>query len=184
MDTQEKAKEISRFIILIPHRDSIKPLVEFRQKLFAAGYPGAWSFPVAAPLASVSRSFNRDELKALARDIRFLTKENDGKISSDCSALAGCSGKFTFFGPRLGLPSNENLFPKTALEKILYIFFPPVLCTALVNGNSVSEEAPAVSFRAASLANLAIRPLGAGESAYSFEWKIGPPVWLPKYRKE
>jgi len=43
-------------------------------------------------------------------------------------------------------------------------------------------ETPALSFRAAAVANLAIRPLAGGEAGFSFEWKIGPPEWLPGYK--
>ena len=182
MDTQKKTREIYRFIILIPHRDSLKPLEEYRRRLFAAGIPGAHSFPMAAPLVSVSRPFSREELKALSRNIRKQTEGNDGKILGTGSALAEF-GKFSFFGPRLSITIEESTFPETARSKILCTLTPPVLCAALVhsNENLVFEEAPALSFRAASLANLTIRPLAVGEPDYSFEWKTSPPVWLPKY---
>ena len=184
MDTQER--EVSRFIILIPHRDALKPLEEFRERLFAAGCPGAYSFPLVSPLARVSRPFSREELKELSRRIRDLTKELDGKISgSGTAAVIGTGAaetdKWPFFGPLLNLPAKETLFSGAAKDKILHYLLPPVLCTAIITPaeKPVEMEIPAISFRAASLANLAIRPLGAGESAYSFEWKIGPLVWLP-----
>jgi hypothetical protein len=186
LDTQKKAKEIYRFIILIPHRDLLKPLEEYRRRLFAIGIHGAYSFPVAVPFASVSRSFNRDELKELTRNIRGLTTETDGKIQSAGTALVHCShSHFSFLGVRLGFSIKESLFPQTAKKKILHTLSSPVLCAALVKGeNQVFEEAPVLSFRAASLANLAIRPLPTGDPDYSFEWKISPPVWLPKYKEE
>ena len=188
-----------RFIILIPHRDILKPFGEFRQKLFAEGFPGAHSFPTAAPLAEVSRPFSREELKDLAGNIRKLTMENDGKIRNSGIAVAGCPDKLSFFGAVLDLPVNENLFPQSAKNKILHTFFRPVLCAALVPSDvdsagesQIQEKAPALSFRAASLANMVIRPLNAGDCGlktgglktgdYSFEWKIGPPVWLPKWK--
>ena len=193
MDTQERTKEISRFIILIPHRDALKGFDEFRAKLFAAGYSGAYSFPLASPLARVSRPFSREELKELGRNMRNLTKEQDGKILSCGTALAAEAGpcpcgKWSFFGPLLNLPAKEGFFPGTVKDKILHTLLPPLLCAAIVDSGEnpagkklISEEIPVLSFRAASLANLAIRPLAAGKSAYSFEWRIGPPVWLPKY---
>ena len=207
MDTQKKAKEKSRFIILIPHRDSLKPLEEYRRKLFAIGIPGAYSFPAAAPLASVSRPFSRDELKELARNIRSLTIENDGKIITQAAGSnfpasfhtearrsqrhRERAGDFPFFGPLLALRIDENAFPETALPKILRVFSHPMLCAALVEPVPSAPpclrerlEEPVLSFRAASLANLAIRPLSSGDPDYSFEWKIGPPVWLPKYKGE
>ena len=199
MDTQKRAKEVTRFIILIPHRDSLKPLEEYRKRLFAAGLWGAHSFPAAAPLAMVSRSFSREELKELARNIRNLTDRTDGKIQSSGAALTHCPTRtiacdrayLSFFGPRLNLSIKEDDLG-LARDKVLNTFHPLILCAALVDSelnlaeknrpgeNLIFEEAPVLSFRAAALANLAIRPLGAGESNYSFEWRIGNPVWLQK----
>ena len=194
-------KEAYRFIVLVPHRDSLKPLEEYRGRLFAAGFPGAWSFPMTAPLASVSRPFNVNELKELGRNIRLLTVENDGKILCGGNACAkftteeergpltgprrhGEKKDISFFGVLLNLIVEEAIFPKTARAKILDIFSPPVLCAALVGPGErpPPQEGPALSFRAASLANLTIRPLESGASGYSFEWKIGPLIWLPKYK--
>ena len=209
MDTQKRAKEISRFIILIPHRDALRPLDEFRRRLFYIGVNGAHSFPQAAALALVSRPFCREELKELARNIRNLTRGTEGKIHSDASAFVCCpaglwrrgrkvpaiqqktaaeSDAFLFFGPLLNLPSSEDVFPQPARGKILKSLLPPVLCAALVNNELHkkktlnSEVSPAISFRAAALANLAIRPLDGAD--YSFEWKTGPFVWLPAFKAE
>ena len=207
-------KDVRRFIVLVPHRDSLKPLEEYRAKLFAAGFIGAWSFPMTAPLASVSRPFNADELKEPGRNIRDLTKKTDGKIICSGSVnsiyttentelysegteeerrrpLTGARGHgdkkgLSFFGVPLNLAVEEAIFPQTARDKILGIFSPPVLCAALVDSGEKppSEEGPSLSFRAASLANLAIRPLESGAAGYSFEWKMGPLIWLPKYKAD
>jgi len=177
LDTQDK--KAARFVILIPHRDSLRPLEEYRRRLFSLGIHGAHAFPAAAPLASVSRPFSRQELKVLTRNIRdSLSGENfsSGHENARLKALG-----FVFFGPYLNLSIDENLFPQSALTKLLHVFSSPLLCAALVGDEKpVSEEAPAISFRAACLANLAMRPLSGGEAGYSFEWNIGPPVWLPK----
>jgi hypothetical protein len=193
LDTRQRKKEVYHFIIIVPHRDSLKPLEEYRTKLFTAGFFGAWSFPTAAPLASVSLPLDREELKELARNIRELTKKTDGKIHSTGNACVKFTMEGTeeeeqeyssFYGSGLSLPIEESLFPLTAKAKILKTFSPPVLCAALIGSGErpPSEEGPALSFRAASLANLAIRPLESGAAGYSFEWKIGTPVWLPKYK--
>ena len=192
MDTQKRAievshfkvpplKEVSRFIILIPHRDSLKPLEEYRSRLFAAGFPGAYAFPAAAPLAAVSRPFSREELKELARNIRSLTAQANGKIQGERTALVQC-GPFSFLGVLLDFPVGEALFPQAAREKIIAALS-PALCAALVSPgeeNRALEQAPPLSFRAASVANLAVRPLPCGDRSYSFEWNIGPLAWLPK----
>ena len=202
MDTRHRKKDVYHFIIIVPHRDSLKPFEEYRARLFAAGFPGAWSFPTAAPLASVSRPLDREELKGLARNIRLLTTGNDGKILCE----GNVSSKFTteeerrrplaeaqrredrkdisFFGPALSLTIEESLFSISARAKIIDILSPTILCAALVGSSEKppSEEGPTFTFRAASLANLAIRPLEAGAAPYSFEWKLGPLVWLPNAR--
>ena len=206
MDTRKKTNETARFIILIPHRDSLIQLVKYRERLFSLGFCGAWSFPLAAPLAMVSRPFSNGELKELARNIRSLTKENDGKIHSGSTAIANCSGKtiinddkegnvymkkeiehLSFFGPLLNLAVEEAIFPETAKSRVLSLF-QPLLCVSLVEQGKTQNnagDAPALSFRAASLANLAIRPIRGTEPLsteqpdYSFEWEMNPPVWLP-----
>jgi hypothetical protein len=198
LDTRERAKETSRFVILIPHRDAGTILDKFRARLFAAGYPGAYSFPPAAALAMTSRPFSRDELKALAGNIRSLTRERDGKILCAGTAFVPCpqgvgakeeeiSGaaakpkSFPFFGALLSFPLKESLFPHTAKGKIIEIPSSAALCAATVRPGEIPVyiDAPELSFRAAYIANLAMRPLGSGENGYSFEWRIGPPVWLP-----
>ncbi|MDR1801995.1 MAG: hypothetical protein LBQ94_00175 [Treponema sp.] len=198
MDTRRRKKEVYHFIIIVPHRDSLKPLEEYRAKLFAAGFPGAFSFPMAAPLASVSRFLSVDELKELGRNIRELTNKTDGKIFCSGNSITKFTTENTedytedtekkeglsFFGPGLSLTIEESLFSVSARAKIIDILSSPVLCAALLapDEKPPSEEGPVISFRAASLANLAIRPLESGAAAYSFEWKMGPLIWLPKYK--
>jgi hypothetical protein len=189
---KHNSQKISRFIILIPHKDSRKLLDEYRARLFSRGFTGAYSFPAAAPLAELSRPFDREELRELASNIRNLTREKDGRISSAGTAMISGSeaGAFSFFGLYVDLSIGEADFPETAKSKILHTYFSPVLCAALVNSetnqffeDSSFKETPALSFRAASLANLAIRPIKEGEPSYSFEWKMSPAVWLPSQRK-
>jgi len=204
LKTQERARAVSRFVILVPHRDVLKPLEEYRGRLFSIGFLGAYSFPSAAPLAAVSRCFSRDELKELAAKIRERTSKTDGKISS----LSGADGKVAvyrdkpgllIFGRSLDLSINDGIPENGIFEpfaaKVLYTFDPLVLCAALafveetpigktpVEETLVLEGAPEIVFRAGYVANLTIRPLPSGQPLYSFEWEIDTPVWLPKYRK-
>jgi len=185
--------KLFRFIILIPGRDTEKLLDGYRAALFTRGFHGAYSFPPAAPLAEVSRPFSRDELKELAGNIRDLTIAHDGKIvSAECGLNAGLE-KLSFFGPRLDLIADlltiEELLNKTAKGKIKRTLNPIVFCAALTDPAVINPQAgkcPNLSFRAAALANMAIRSLsgGTGEALpYSFEWETGPLVWLPAYKK-
>jgi hypothetical protein len=173
-------------IILIPHRDGAGRLEEYRHSLFASGLAGAFSFPAAAPLALVSRPFRGEELKALAGELRALTRQEGGggKFRSAGTLSAACPlGGFNFFG--LSLEPWGDL-PSLGGEKVVYRFPALCLCAALlVPGESPGSlpAPPELSFRAAMIANLAICPLSQGEAGYSFAWKTGRPVWLPAYRK-
>ena len=106
--------------------------------------------------------------------------ENDGKIHNNGSNTLSFTDELSFFGPGLKLKIH---FPTAVRDKLLFTFYPPVLCTALVDSKKkpAAEDAAPLSFRAASLANLNIRPLN--ETKLSFEWKISPPVWLPAYKR-
>lgn len=178
-------KVTSRYIILVPHRDAANSFDGYRKYLFSCGVCGALSFPTAAPLAEAASPLNAEELKELARNIRGLTAETAGKIICGPASAAAESGRISFFGPALNLLINEKAFPEAARPKIIKIFSPPVLCAGIFsrsNGENLTapKAAPALSFSAAALANLAIRPLASGEAGYSMEWKTGPLVWLPR----
>ena len=209
METKDSYSKIAHFLILIPHRDAGNCLVNYREKLFAAGFCGAYSFPPAAPLARISRPFSREELKETARNIRKETAENDEKLQSGGTALlkfAGNAGSKTaaleeadknpafleqlsLFGLLLNFPRSEDIFPQAARNRLIRVFFPSMLCAAILSPeeNSPSEtpaspDLPELSFRAASLANLTIRPLDHGDPSYSFRWTMSAPVWLPKHK--
>jgi len=175
-----------RFIVLIPHRDSQGCVENYRQRLFAEGFFGAYAFPAAAPLALVSRAYKSEELKALAHELRALTLSNDGKITPRQTAQVACplGEGVTFFGPQLDLPSPETL-SGLRNEKLRFLFPTIVLCAALLGPREEKpriSEMPVPGFRAARIANLAIRPLEGGAAPYSYEWRLGPECWLPGFR--
>lgn len=186
------AKDTYRFIVLIPHRDTVKTLEAYRRRLFCAGIMGAYSFPLAAPLGTVSRPFTGEELKTLARSLRAVTAADgrNGKITiRERGVLPSPLHGTVFFGLTLDLsPVGGFLAPDVPLD---IAWFPSiVLCTGVLSINADSAEEPlpdipppSCFFRAAMVANMVIRPLSSGAAGYSFEWKIGVPVWLPKYRK-
>ena len=175
-------KNAFHFVILIPHRDAETPFNEYRQKLFSIGAFGAYSFPAAAPLAAVSSPFSRDELKELAGTLRRLSAKTDGKILCQRTNVTVNFEHLSFFGPPVDLPLDKGCFPETARNKGLFVLCSPPLCAALLSPEEPQphEPPPALSFRAAALANLAIWPLADGEKGYSYEWETGPLVWLPK----
>jgi hypothetical protein len=187
--------EILRFLILVPHRDTVKILGEYCRLLFKAGFLGAFSFPAAVPLALLSRPCTDGELKEIAHRLRqsTLVGGREGKIQAGPPDLVPFphipggrvfSG-FSFFGPGLDLP-----VPELSLPGLIYPFPALVLTAALAAGDCslLREYAPplkAFFFRAAAVANIVIRPLDDGRGAsggdiYSLEWKIGRLSWLPR----
>jgi hypothetical protein len=170
---------------------------EYRRKLFSAGIAGAYSFPIAAPLAEVSRPYSEEELKALARGLRELSVLGcrDGKFHTAGTGrvLMDHAGYPDIFGLKLeftagGHPAGAG-FSAASLQglrnaKVKRVFPECILCAGLGPGGRGLPEAPCFSFRAAKLANLAIRPLDSGEKGYSFEWETGAPAWLPGYKKK
>jgi len=193
LDTPQRKKQASRFIILIPHRDALAPFAALRKTLFASGFPGAYSFPLAVPLAAVSRPFSRSQLQELARNIRSLTLKTGGKISNEqVTENREWPSLLTLHSSLLSvhcspLPALDgSFFPESARGKIVSVFSPSGLCvTAADHGEGlVLPELPPVSFRAAAVANLTIQPLSGGDARYSFHWRIGTLVWLPKYKRQ
>jgi hypothetical protein len=171
-------------------------------RLFAAGFEGAWSFPWLVPLALLSRPFSAAELKSLALVLReqSLAAGGEGKFKTGAAgeanfpaeaanAAEAVPGGISVFGPLLdpGLP--DLAFPESASGKILYRFSPAVLGSALLAGSDKARgplagfpPAPALSFRAAAVANTAFRPLPSGDKNYSHEWETGKLCWLPPVR--
>ena len=195
------------FLILVPHRDTHCHIEAIRKKLFAAGFKGSYSFPLAAPLALLSEPLEKNELKVLANEIRTATIEKNGKITANEFCKIRCDhdeffnntkekfwNTMEFFGPQLDLPLKNISGLKN--KKISYNFPKTILCAAISNIDSppndenfsseihseTHDETQPFSFRAAMVANLAIRPLKSGLPPYSLEWQFWPECWLPVYK--
>ncbi|MDR2258594.1 MAG: hypothetical protein LBE14_05540 [Treponema sp.] len=104
------------------------------------------------------------------------------------------------YGPGLDPGGFEQALREIAASKAAGWFSPPVLGAAIVDAGGPETgmppdtafpapfraplpEPPALSFRAAALANMLFIPLDAGDRARSFEWCIGPLRWLPPVKK-
>ena len=197
MKTYKSGKSPLRFVTLIPQSDLLKGFYEYRSKLFAASFLGAYSFPAVALLARVSTPFTTEELKSLAIGLRRLSVYSGGKIQGGGLAPENiCTADLNFLGIKLNIGTaildnkqeNESLFSETAKCKLLEVFSPPALCAAIVPPCKVHPcvhdipHAPALSFRSAAVSNFTVRPLPSGDPDYSFEWNIGPLVWLPSWK--
>jgi hypothetical protein len=176
----------SRFLVLIPHRDAGRVLREYRRRLFAAGFWGAWSFPGLVPLAPLSRPLPEGELKTLARRFREASLEGGrggwfrfGR--AEALPLPGqAPGGLSLYGPLLDL-SLPAAFPRLVLAAALVKGDPAALPAALPAAPPMPEPPP-LAFRAAAVANMVLRPLPGGDRDFSFEWRLGKPVWLPALR--
>ena len=178
-------RAFARLLVLVPHRDARRPLRGWSGSLHAAGLAGAWSFPWVAPLAALGRSPSRGELGLLARALRGSL--GPGKITAGPAALAPLplgaeGGPALAFGPALGAGLTGGLFEPAGLPPMRRVS-PAVLGAAILRGPPPEglPPPPEVSFRAAALAEMILRPIRRpGESGgLSFEWEIGEPRWLP-----
>jgi hypothetical protein len=199
---------VLRFAVLIPHRDSLKPLGILSRRLFAAGFPGAFSFPQVAPLALLFRPLSPGELGDLAAALRESSADRGGTITAGPAVSVSMPPAslpltvpprnegpdppgFSLWGPRL------DLAVPAVIPGAIYRFPVPVLCAALIrNGiyaagtdadgtETAGMEAAAeglfpLCFTAAAAANMSFTALESGEPGYSFAWKIGEPRWLPR----
>ena len=182
-----------RLLVLVPHRDSRLPLRAWSASLFAAGLPGAWSFPWVAPLAVLHRPLPSEQLTSLAHAMRQHVNQSGGKIiagAPSCFAQVPAAipaneqnESLSVFGPELNLALPDSFFSPAA-DALNCSLSPLVLGSALHSPLSpVAHPPPTVFFRAAALANMSLRPLHADEeqqNGFSFEWEIGKLHWLPK----
>ncbi|MDR2793116.1 MAG: hypothetical protein LBB61_05555 [Treponema sp.] len=177
-------------LVFIPHRDCKKGVTLFKRSLFSSGFFGAFSFPIASPLAVLSRPLAKDELKRVAAQLRECTRADGrnagktGKITAgtwDAVTLGGlCFGGQLLAFPVERLFQAETAFPAGVVVERCAV---PLLAEAVMRGDEPMGEGkkphPArFSFTAGYAANLTLRPLR--DDGYSFEWRIGEPAWLPK----
>ncbi|MDR2193680.1 MAG: hypothetical protein LBP19_04330 [Treponema sp.] len=184
-------KKETIFLSFIPHRDCKKEVELFKRVLFSSGFWGAFSFPVASPLAILSRPLTKDELKRIAARLRECTcvERNDtgkaGRVTAGAWDTATLGGLY-FGGQTLDVPverlfQREAAFPSGVVAEQCAF---PLLAEAVLRGNEPpqppADPAP-FSFTAGYVANLTLRPLC--DDGYSFEWRIGEPAWMPKTAK-
>ena len=176
MVTQKKHGNI--FLALVPHRDTRLVLRNYSASLFGAGFPGAFCFPWAAPLAALSRALDDAELKNCSRVLR----EALGSKIRAAKAAVCAFGNETLFGPRIEIDNLPDALANIA-GKATEIFPFPVIGTCLLHADEAENAAlpapPELSFRAAAVANLYWKREDEG-GAFCARWKIGNLRWLPK----
>ncbi|MDR1363692.1 MAG: hypothetical protein LBJ35_06550 [Spirochaetaceae bacterium] len=177
--------ELYRFIVFIPHANVRAEFNKYRRELFASGFAAAYSFPAAAPVALVQAPASMYELRRMAALFRERSYENSaaGRIQTASISSAYLPNGKIIAGPRLSIetpPIPESVsviatFPELILGVGVFperqrqsplrlpLRLPPTL-------------QPPISFSAAALANMTLRPL---EYETSYSWTIGEPQWLP-----
>ncbi|WP_461256119.1 hypothetical protein [Treponema sp. R80B11-R83G3] len=182
MKTENRRKQT--FLVLVPHRDVRGELRKYGDLLVKTGLTDVYPFPYIAPLASLSRALNAEELKQIAHSLR--KNIGSGKISAEGDAVTAFPGyekDLSLIGPSLNIAKAQNVF-ESGIKKINNIFFPIVAGCFLTKDNnklSLLSEIPLkrLEFRSSAVANLYWRPLQIdGEICY--KWKIGKLCWLPR----
>ena len=169
-----------RFAALVPHRDAVSVLERYRRELFARGFYGAFSFPALIPLAPFAATPEDGGLKTTAASFRE-TLGNAHCTAGPWRPFTVPGFPFSLYGPVFTLPLITE-----AARRILWPAFPVTALAAAVLGPEDSglisglPPPPDISFRAAALAVVELRPCGCGEQPYSLSWSTGRLFWLPR----
>jgi len=172
------------YLVLVPHRDTRIELKKHSNNLIKEGLTEVYPFPLVAPLASLKKPLESDELKKIAGSLRKAMGENIFKSSETTTInFPQDTANMTLFGPRLDLDTSSNKW-EISSDKIINLIKPLLIGTFLIPiGVSASEKLDkssysSFSFRAAAVANMYWQPcMINGEISY--KWKIGKLFWLP-----
>jgi len=186
METENRRGQT--FLVLVPHRDARGELRKNCDSMIKAGLTDVYSFPYIAPLASLSRALNSEELRQIAHSLR--KNLGSGKIQAEewdaAAVFPRCEKNLALIGPKLNIYIPQNVFSQ-AEKKINALLSPPVIgCFLIKDDKELSSllEIPRekLEFRAAAIANMLWRPLQANGEIY-YKWKIGKLYWLPRPQK-
>ncbi|MDR2491625.1 MAG: hypothetical protein LBD20_09520 [Spirochaetaceae bacterium] len=170
---------------MMPQRDVYKKIKIIKENLFLQGNTGVWSFPPVIPLAKFSTPPKESVLKQIAVQIR--SKYAGGSFSFGDFAVTPLDAEISLWGWRLkgALPEVKwRLLDAGATylfeNFMLVLGLAPKAETSQNNVFNHDHLEKSFCFYTAALANMVFAPLPIGEPEYSFFWKIGKPVWLPK----
>ena len=173
------------FLVLVPHRD-------VRGILQKENISGAYTFPLVAPLVSLSKPLSADELKNIARSLREANgMDKFNLIDFTSTTFPTGDGEMELYGPSLKINIPE--ITSSAAQKIKKLFSPLVIGTCLIPKDNKEQvhfdscgscgswlnSSHEISFRAAAVANMYWQPAQLNNEK-GFKWKIGKLVWLPK----
>jgi len=178
-------KNRQKFLVLVPHKD-------IRGILHKECISGTYTFPLVAPLASLSKPLSADELKNMARSLR----EANGMDKFDLTDLTSAAfptgdDEMELYGPCLKINIPE--ITGSAVQKIINKFSPVIIGACLIPKDNKEQvrfgscgmcgswlnSSSELSFRAAAVANMYWQPAQLNNEK-GFKWKIDKLFWLPK----
>jgi len=191
-----------KLLVLVPHRDTRVILRKWSAPLAAGSFESV-SFPYIAPLAVISRYFNKDELKhcaavlrkAGAEKFKTISAGNERAVISGALLKGGTAPRgeaavnedagYSIIGPELDFAFPRGFFYNEA--KVIKIYN-KVLIGCLLQlereNPQTTEQLPPLqhfSFGAAAVANMCLRITERDGFCLS-QWKIGKLHWLPKIK--
>jgi hypothetical protein len=177
---------IHRWLVLIPHRDSLKPIVELQHHLRQQGVWGSRLLPPVAFLNAVEKPVGEDTRKRIAQIIREQSLEHESKGYID--GLSPDLYHLPYLGEALGIPLSLDLTPEL-LQLTTHIDVPsPLLILALGADQQALDLAKTYyagispfHFRQGSVANLAFTLQGELHSSIQLHWELGKPTWMAHY---
>jgi len=184
MKTKKQQKQF--FLVLVPHRDARVELRRYRDNLINKGLTGVYSFPLAAPLGTLSHALSTDELKHIACSLRRINGNNKINAAEISSAAFPSNKKgLSLLGARLNQEIPADIF-YSASEKITSVLPHPIIGAFLLPEDSDNPQlnisfppVPQLSFRAAAVANMYWQSFKE-EDQTGYKWKIGKLCWLPR----
>lgn len=181
---------IHRWLVLIPHRDSLRTIHELQSRLWQSGVRRARLLPPMAFIAPVLRPAKAENLQALAQLMRkrSLEQSREGYIDGKSLGYYSLPGGIDVLGLPLSPELTADLSQVETDTPIPAENLPvpsPLLITALQGSQGELElaqgiyrELPPFRFRHGAVANLAFTLTGKEGSCTTLRWELGKPCWM------
>ncbi|MCA1950642.1 MAG: hypothetical protein LDL24_08720 [Treponema sp.] len=180
---------IHRWLVLVPHRDSLGPIQELKRRLWHAGMGGVKLLPSLAFIAPVEEPAQPDHLKALARLIREKSKEQAAYIDGGTLDLFSLPGGLVALAFPLIPQISDTLFAASAhtYGKLAPYQGPSPLFILALHADSktlglaqkLQRDLPPFRFRQGAVANCAFTYTGGEDAAaIRIRWELGKPYWM------
>lgn len=166
---------IHRWLVLLPHRDSLQRMYKLQHQLWQSGLLGARLLPPLCFLASVEKAASAEQRSRLARLIREKSQKygEGGYIDGRGLGLFKLPGNFQVLGLSLSLDLAE-----ARLSSPVLIIALQADKKALDLAHSLYTENEPFRFRQGAVANLAFTLHEDTNSSISLRWELGKPSWM------